>query len=44
MFFFSGGGIILTCNMKLYAEAGTLYEKCQSWDKAAAVYTKIKNW
>lgn len=25
-------------------EAGVLYEKAQSWDKAAAVYIKIKNW
>ena len=25
-------------------EAGVLYEKAQSWDKAAAVYIKLKNW
>lgn len=28
----------------MHPEAGALYEKCQSWDKAAAVYTRIKNW
>lgn len=30
--------------LQLYAEAGALYEKSQCWDKAATVYTKIKNW
>ena len=25
-------------------EAGNLYEKCESWDKAANVYIKCKNW
>ena len=34
----------LFCLLKLYSEAGTLYEKCQNWDRAAAVYTKVKNW
>jgi len=25
-------------------EAGNLYEKGESWDKAAQVYIKCKNW
>ena len=32
------------CLLQLYSEAGDLYEKAQNWDKAAAVYIKIKSW
>ena len=35
---------VLLDNMKQYNEAGTLFEASQSWDKAAAVYIKTKNW
>jgi WD repeat-containing protein 19 len=31
-------------NMKQLAEAATLYERAQSYDKAAALYIKTKNW
>ena len=36
--------LLCTTILQLYAEAGTLYEQCQCWDKAATVYTRIKNW
>lgn len=30
--------------LKQYIEAGNLYEKSESWEKAAQVYIKCKNW
>jgi hypothetical protein len=30
--------------LKQYVEAGNLFEKGESWDRAAQVYIKCKNW
>ena len=35
---------VCVCVMQLYAEAGVLYDRAESWDKAASVYVKSKNW